>query len=80
MVDAGRYAANPSDVLQLIVRLFILDVHDQPAHRVASWVAIFVHVGLGSLDVHKGRRFRHHQDTLFLIIDITPFIKVLALH
>ena len=24
----------PSDVLQLIVRLFILDVHDQPARRV----------------------------------------------
>ena len=46
----------------------------------ASWVAIFVHMSLGSLDVHEGRRFRPHQDTLFLFIDITPFIKILTIH
>ena len=58
-VDAGRYAADPSDVLQLIVQICILDVHDQSAH-IADSV--------------------NHQDTLFLIIDIKPFIKVLAIH
>ena len=34
LVDFRRYAADPSDVLQLIVRFFILDVHDQSARRV----------------------------------------------